>query len=212
MREAGGANITARDLVVASDTNLGSIGYHFGSKQALLDEAATAVFQEWATTVTKAISRDPDATPAEALANSLRIILDDFETMRPYFVGFIELASRSQGSETIREQLAVHYRKQRARVAEMISESLGEDFAAEDASSIASVLMAISDGLMLQLVIEPEDVPSSEELVRASRHAVRQVTGGSAQSAEPAEPTLAPAEPAAVPVEQAAAVADPSDG
>lgn len=203
MRESGSANITARDLVVASETNLGSIGYHFGSKQALLDEAATAVFQEWAATVTKAISRDPDATPAEALANSLRIILDDFETMRPYFVGFIELASRSSGSAAIREQLAVHYRKQRERVATMISESLGEDFAATDAASIASVLMAISDGLMLQLLIEPEDVPSSEELVRASRHAVMQVTGqapstrpggeGDAEPTEDGEPDESPA-------------------
>ena len=177
MREAGGANITARDLVVASGTNLGSIGYHFGSKQALLDEAATAVFKEWAATVTKAISRDPGATPAETLASSLRRILDDFETLRSYFVGFLELASRSSRSATIREQLAVHYGTQRAAVAAMIWESLGEDFAEEDAVTLASVLMAISDGLMLQLMIDPDDVPSSEELVKASRRALRRVTG-----------------------------------
>lgn len=177
MREAGSANITARDLVEASGTNLGSIGYHFGSKQALLDEAATAVFQEWAATVTKTLTRDPEATPAETLASSLRRILDDFETLRPYFVGFIELASRSSRSETIREQLAVHYGKQRTEVAAMISESIGEDFADADAVALASVLMAISDGLMLQSLIDPDDVPSSEELVRASGRALRRVPG-----------------------------------
>lgn len=177
MREAGSANITARDLVVASGTNLGSIGYHFGSKQALLDEAATAVFQEWAATVTKTLTRDPEATPAETLASSLRRILDDFETLRPYFVGFIELASRSSNSETIREQLAVHYGKQRAEVAAMIGEMIGNDFAEEDAVALASVLMAISDGLMLQMMIDPDDVPSSEELVKASGRALRRVPG-----------------------------------
>jgi AcrR family transcriptional regulator len=186
MRESGSANVTARDLVVASDTNLGSIGYHFGSKQALLDEAATAVFQEWAATVTKTLAREGDATPAEVLASSLRTILDDFEAMRPYFVGFIELASRSSRSTTIREQLAVHYGKQRAAVATMISESLGEDFAEDDAVALASVLMAISDGLMLQLMISADDGPSSEELVEASRRALRKVT---APAPEPAAGT-----------------------
>ena len=37
LRERDYGNITARDLVAASNTNLGSIGYHFGSKEALLN-------------------------------------------------------------------------------------------------------------------------------------------------------------------------------
>src|SRR5215469_2225151 len=36
LRERAYGDITARDLVAASSTNLGSIGYHFGSKEALL--------------------------------------------------------------------------------------------------------------------------------------------------------------------------------
>ena len=35
----GYAHITARDLVAESGTNLGSIGYHFGSKAELLNQA-----------------------------------------------------------------------------------------------------------------------------------------------------------------------------
>ena len=37
--ERGYARTTARDLVAASGTNLASIGYHFGSKEALLNGA-----------------------------------------------------------------------------------------------------------------------------------------------------------------------------
>ena len=35
LRERAYGKITARDLVTASNTNLGSISYHFGSKEAL---------------------------------------------------------------------------------------------------------------------------------------------------------------------------------
>ena len=48
LEERGYARTTARDLVAASGTNLASIGYHFGSKEALLNEAIAASFEEWA--------------------------------------------------------------------------------------------------------------------------------------------------------------------
>jgi hypothetical protein len=37
----------ARDLVAASGTNLASIGYHFGSKEALLQTALLEASAEW---------------------------------------------------------------------------------------------------------------------------------------------------------------------
>jgi len=42
------ANITASDLVAASDANLGSIGYHFGSIEALLNETIGLALEELA--------------------------------------------------------------------------------------------------------------------------------------------------------------------
>ena len=41
LQEHGYAHTSARDLVAASCTNLGAIGYHFGSKEPLLNEAIT---------------------------------------------------------------------------------------------------------------------------------------------------------------------------
>lgn len=43
----GYVQTTARDLVRESKTNLGAIGYHFGSKEALLYEALTVCFRRW---------------------------------------------------------------------------------------------------------------------------------------------------------------------
>jgi AcrR family transcriptional regulator len=178
LRQSGRANITARDLVAASDTNLGSIAYHFGSKDALLEEACKAVFEEWAETVARATSADPGAPPARRLATSLEMILDEFDAMRPYFLGFIEIVVRSQGSPDAREQLVAHYRKQRATVAGMVTESFGEGIGTQDAAHLASLLMAISDGLMLQSLIDPEHVPTSHQLTTASANALTTLKRG----------------------------------
>ncbi len=167
MRQSGRGDITARDLVAASGTNLGSISYHFGSKDALLDEAAKLVFEEWAKTVTHTISADQDAPPAKRLARALEMILDDFDAMRPYFLGFIQIVAGSERSPATREQLLIHYRKQRDTVAAMVTELRSDDIDPEDARHIASLLMSVSDGLMLQSLIDPDSAPTSQQLTLA---------------------------------------------
>jgi AcrR family transcriptional regulator len=177
MRQAGRGDITARDLVAASNTNLGSISYHFGSKDALLDEAAKLVFEEWAQTVASTISADSDAPPARRFARALEMVLDDFDALRPYFLGFIQIVADSERSPETREQLVAHYRKQRDTVATMVTESLSASIDPEDARHIASLLMSVSDGLMLQSLIDPDSAPTSDQLTLALRKAVKATRG-----------------------------------
>jgi AcrR family transcriptional regulator len=177
MRQSGRGDITARDLVAASNTNLGSISYHFGSKDALLDEAAKLVFEEWAQTVASTISADPDAPPARRFARALEMILDDFDALRPYFLGFIQIVAASDRSPETREQLIAHYRKQRETVTTMITESFSDNIDPEDARHIASLLMSVSDGLMLQSLIDPDSAPTSRQLTLALRKAVKATPG-----------------------------------
>jgi AcrR family transcriptional regulator len=184
MRQAGRGDITARDLVAASHTNLGSISYHFGSKEALLDEAAKLVFEEWAQTVASTISADPDVPPAQRLARAFAMILDDFDAMRPYFLGFIQIVAGSERSPETREQLTAHYRRQRHTVATMIAESLNDSLDPADAQHIASLLMSVSDGLMLQSLIDPDSAPTSQQLMLALGRAFK---GGPAEAIQDAD-------------------------
>jgi hypothetical protein len=81
--------------------------------------------------------------------------------------GFIQIVAGSERSPETREQLVEHYRKQRDTVATMITESLSDGIDPEDARHIASLLMSVSDGLMLQSLIDPDDVPTSRQLTMA---------------------------------------------
>jgi AcrR family transcriptional regulator len=177
MRRSGRGDITARDLVAASGTNLGSISYHFGSKDALLDEAAKQVFEEWAQTVARTIGADPDAPPGRRLARALELILDDFDAMRPYFLGFIQIVAGSERSPETREQLVAHYRTQRDTVTAMIADALGDGIDLAAARHVASLLMAVSDGLMLQSLIDPDSAPTSRQLTLALSSALKTPPG-----------------------------------
>ncbi len=187
LRESGREEITARDLVAASNTNLGSIGYHFGGKDALLDEAARLVFEEWAEAVTTAVHHEPETTPAESVTRSLERIIDDFDALRPSFVGFLGIAARSSRSPEVRAELAAHYDRQRQRVGRMVCEWLGPEADAAHANSVATLLMAVSDGLMLQSMIDPASMPSSQELPAACAYALGTMIRASGRQAKSAK-------------------------
>jgi AcrR family transcriptional regulator len=171
LRERDYGNITARDLVAASNTNLGSIGYHFGSKEALLNEAIGLALEEWAEAIIRATRSDSRAGPL-ALMNSLRTVLDEYDSIRPYYRAFIEALARSARSPELRQQLAVHYNHQRDRVAGWIADSLAGAIEPDDARHLASMMIGTVDGLLVQSFINADDAPTSRELASATGKAL----------------------------------------
>ena len=169
LRERTYGNITARDLVAASNTNLGSIGYHFGSKEALLNEAIGLAFEEWADAIIHATRTHPGPGPL-ALTDLLRTVLDEYDSIRPYYHAYIEALARSARSPELREQLAAHYNRQRDRVAGLLTDSLPDTIDPNDARHLASVMIATVDGLLIQTFIDPDNAPTSHDLATATGH------------------------------------------
>src|SRR3954453_5157186 len=90
LEERGYARTTTRDIVAASGTNLASIGYHFGSKEALLNEAIGLAFQEGTERGGPGPFPRPDAQPLERLAASWTALRDSYDEHGPLRVAFVE--------------------------------------------------------------------------------------------------------------------------
>ena len=167
LRTKGYARTTARDIAAAADANLASIGYHFGSKDALLNEAITRACEEWTTRLGEAAFSGPGASPLEQMAASWVAMLSSFEELRPVLVGFVEAVGQSAWSDELRREMAAHYAKSREAVADMVKRSLGtsaEEVGA-DPKVVASFLIAVCDGLVLQWLLDPSETPDGDELV-----------------------------------------------
>lgn len=168
LREGDYGNITARELVAASDTNLGSIGYHFGSKEALLNEAIGLALEEWVEKIGVATRAAGSDGIAALMTRSLSAVLDEYEAIRPYYLAYIAALARSAHSPDLREQLTAHYERQRTRVAQWIDEALDGRLAPENARHMASLMIATADGMLIQKFIEESTTPISSELVGAA--------------------------------------------
>jgi AcrR family transcriptional regulator len=167
LRTKGYARTTARDIATASNGNLASIGYHFGSKEALLNEAITRACEEWTTHLGHAAFAGGSESPLEQMGASWVAMLSSFEELRPVLIGLVEAIGQSAWSEDLRQELAAHYKSSREQVASMVRASLGDgdDDTGTDASVVASFLIAVCDGLVLQWLLDPDATPSGEELM-----------------------------------------------
>lgn len=166
LEDKGYAHITTRDLVAASGTNLASIGYHFGSKAGLLNDAIGEVFEEWTEQLAELAMADPTASPAERGAVTWIAMLDSLEGKRALLLSYVEALAQAERTPTLREQFAEQYRRCRVRVAELVAESLGNGTRRDDPRclAVASFVIAICDGLSVQWLLDPVGAPSGEEL------------------------------------------------
>lgn len=166
LEDKGYAHITARDLVAASGTNLHSIGYHFGSKAGLLNEAIGEVFEEWTDQLAAVAMADPQASPAERGATTWAAMLENLAGKRALLLSFVEALAQAERTPALREQFAEHYRRCRARTAELVAQSFGSGAEPDDprCQAVASFVIAICDGLSVQWLLDPTGAPSSDEL------------------------------------------------
>ena len=166
--EKGYARTTARDIAAASGSNLGSIGYHFGSKEALLNEAIREGFAQWTEQLGQIAFSEEGATPIDRMQASWKGLGDTFEEHRPLMVAFVEALAQAERSAELRDQLAELYEESRATIARIVQASLRDGaLADEQARGCASFLIAVCDGLLLQWLVDPRRAPSGESMIVA---------------------------------------------
>jgi AcrR family transcriptional regulator len=162
--ERGYARTSVRDLASEAGANLGAVNYHFGSRENLLNQAMFEFFLDWGESVGQ-VEVAPGAGPIEQLATRARAMVDGISAAQPLFVVFLEGLLQSRHSPELRRELAEHYARQREQASERIRASTGaEEMAPRTANVIASYMLAVADGLQIQALIDPDGVPTGDEL------------------------------------------------
>jgi AcrR family transcriptional regulator len=166
--EKGYARTTARDIVAASGANLASIGYHYGSTEALLQAAMIDAIQEWGDELGQALATeiDPDTTPLERFEIIWVRIIETFSTHRQLWVATFEALMQSERSPQVRAFLVDALQQGRLGLAALFQ---GSDTAVdgEMASTVGAFYQAMLSGIWVQWMIDPQTAPSGRSLAEA---------------------------------------------
>lgn len=180
LQTKGYARTTARDLVDASDTNLASIGYYFGSKEQLLNVAVTEAFQRWLKPLVALAAEPGPATPLERLGRTLAGVMATLEENRPLVTACLEAWAQLARSDHLRAEMLGSYEDFRAAIAATTREAFAEIGSTDvDADSLAVLIIALFDGLLVQWQLDSSRSPSAAQLIGAAQGAVVALTEAS---------------------------------
>ncbi|HEX5597956.1 MAG TPA: TetR/AcrR family transcriptional regulator [Micromonosporaceae bacterium] len=169
LHEKGYLRTSARDIAAAAGTSLAAIGYHFGSKEALLNAALIEAGEEWGEELERTLKADldPAADPMERFEAIWTRVVESFTTHRDMWATQFKILAEIKdlpGSEQLVESL----RRGRLELGAMLQQL---DPAADrrQAWLVGSFYQALLTGMLAQWLTDPEQALSAEELTDALR-------------------------------------------
>ncbi|MBT2408330.1 MULTISPECIES: TetR/AcrR family transcriptional regulator [unclassified Streptomyces] len=167
LEEKGYLRTTVRDIASASQVSMAAIGYHFGSRDALLNQALFAAMDEWSAGSGRLAGRGD--TVEERYADTWDRKIQDFGDMRWLWIASVEAFVHAQSSPELLATLAAGQRQSRRMVAAALRGVSEEAVAEDDVRALGSVHLALLTGVMVQALTDPEQAPDGREIAQGLR-------------------------------------------
>ncbi|MEY8039201.1 TetR/AcrR family transcriptional regulator [Saccharopolyspora cebuensis] len=165
LTEKGYGRTTARDIAAASGTHLGAIGYHFGSKDNLMNTAVLEATSEWGDRMEAAVRAAQAGDPARRLEVFLTELFAAVHQERDLLVASIQAYSQAHFDESIRTRIAAGFAEARTALAAMVLGAAEVDEATAD--ELGSLVYALVTGYLVQSLADPDFSPPPDRLVTA---------------------------------------------
>ena len=177
--EKGYARTTARDVAAASGVSLAAIGYHFGSKEALLDAARIEAIGEWWEELARTLTADadPDVDPMERFEAIWARVIESFASQRMLWLASFEMLAQVDQAPEVRSVVADAQERARLGLAALFHR-LDPTVDRQTAWAVGSLYLALLPGVMAQWLIDPDHAPSGRDLAEALRTIVADVAAG----------------------------------
>lgn len=177
--EKGYSRTTVRDIAGAAGVSMAAIGYHYGSREALLNEAMFEAMGEWGESLGRRVAErlDPSAPPAEQYAAMWAAIVDAFEEHRRLWLTTFEAFLVSEHNPDLRRQLAAGQWEGIRGLAAGLAGVPEDEVDEETVRTVGAVHTALLSGVMSQYLLDPGRAPTATEVVAGIRR-IAELAGG----------------------------------
>ncbi|MFI6526270.1 TetR/AcrR family transcriptional regulator [Streptomyces uncialis] len=191
--EKGFTRTTARDIVKESGTNLASIGYHYGSKDALLAQAYVAMIGAVGDAF-EGLGEDrvPDGDGSlERFEKTWENVIHTFSRDRRIWRLSLEVSFLGDGLPGVREHLAAATGSARTGLMPLFVGGPEPDPDDPAARSQGAFYVTLLQGLLVQWLFDPATAPSAKELTEGLRRVIADAGGVPDTAADPGTGALA---------------------
>jgi AcrR family transcriptional regulator len=173
--EKGFLRTTARDVVKASGTNLASIGYHYGSKDALLVQAyislIESVGERWDPGLGGEVTQPPGSL--ERFQEIWGAVIRAVPEARATWLLSFELMFQDERLAEVRKLLAEAQEEGRSGLAAMFLGVPEAEVDQDTTDTEGRLYQTLLNGLMVQWLFDPETATTAEQLTEGLRRVIR---------------------------------------
>lgn len=166
LKDKGWARTTVRDIAAAAGVNHAAIGYHFGSRDALMTEAFMQAIEEWSGEIEGAVtaSLDSDATPREQYEAFWRTAIQSFRTNPKLWLATLEASIEAQHNPRIGEIIRAGMREGRSGLAAGLLQMPEDSLDPAVKRTVGAVQMALMSGVLIQWLFDPDNAPDGADI------------------------------------------------
>ncbi|ACU68978.1 transcriptional regulator, TetR family [Catenulispora acidiphila DSM 44928] len=168
--EKGYSRTTARDIAQASGVSLAAIGYHFGSKDALMNEAMFQAIGEWGDHLEEAFAKaGPNLSVQERFARVFDDVSATFDENQALWMASFELIIEIDRIPGARDMFRKAIPEARTGLANLILGIPEEDVDKDMEMGAGAVLYSLMAGLLIQRFADTGQTPTGADLARGLR-------------------------------------------
>jgi AcrR family transcriptional regulator len=167
--EKGYGRTTARDIASAAGVSLAAIGYHYGSKEALLTQATIQALGEWGDAVGQVLAGlGAQTDPEERFVAGWDGVLASFAEHPGLWAVQFEMIAQIRNAPELGEALTAVQREGRLGLA-AIFQGVAEVPDTPEQLTRGTFYQALLAGLAAQWLVSPELAPDGREFLRGLR-------------------------------------------
>jgi AcrR family transcriptional regulator len=174
--QKGYAKTTARDIAEAAGVSLAAIGYHFGSKDSLLEQAFMAAMEDWLED-----GEDPHRELPTGSIEQFRAffeeILAGFPERRSLLRLNMEMGLEGAHNESLGRFMAGAVQFGRLELAKEF-QGLTPERDGKLAQSVGSFYSVLMTGLVAQYLMDRENFPDASDLAEGLLYIAERLPGG----------------------------------
>ena len=183
LNERGYSQTSARDIASEAGVSTAAIGYHYGTKDALLMEALLEALAEWGAVLgEKLVAPTAAATSAgERFTENWERVIPTFATDRALWRIQFDMLGAMDRNPRVKEFLSGANRDARLALVAMFGDPRGPDAPADDeeAERLGSFYQALLAGLSAQHLLDPDTALTAHDLARMLNTVAGMLAAGS---------------------------------
>ena len=167
--EKGYSKTTARDIAEAAGVSLAAIGYHYGSKESLLEQAFMAAMEEWFDGEKQVAQQKAPSGSIEEFRSFFAGVIGTFPEQKPLLRLNIEMGLEGINHPALGAFMTEAVQLGRQGLAHRLG-GLDPERDGELAQQVGAFYSVVMTGIVAQYLMDRERFPSADDLAEGLRY------------------------------------------